>query len=227
MQKRFPSHSDIQNLFDGLLSHYGELNWWPSENPFEVIVGAILTQNTGWKNAQMALLRMRNANILNIHALKITSPQRLAQVIIPSGYYNQKARKLKIFVDFVYNEFGGDLNALLALETPKLRQKLLNLWGIGYETADDIILYAAGKPIFVIDAYTKRLVQRLGWRVHHDNYASYQNLFTRALPPRAPVFNKFHALIDHHSSTICRKTPLCHKCPLKAMCFTGQQKGRK
>lgn len=226
VRKRAPSSADIGDLFDRLLDHYGPRNWWPADSPFEVIVGAILTQNTAWGNVEKALSRMREAGVWSLGAVRATPRERLAEIVRPSGYYNQKARKLHVFAEFLHSEFDGSLDALFALDTGELRERLIGLWGIGEETADDIVLYAAGKPSFVVDAYTVRLVERLGWRAADGRYADYQALFTDALPLDAPLFNEYHALIDRHSSTTCRKEPACPGCPLLDVCPTGRERLR-
>ena len=219
-----PSPEQVREVYERLLKRYGPRDWWPGEGPFEVIVGAILTQHTAWSNVTKALSQMREAGIWNFNAVHDTPAEEVAQLVRPSGYFNQKARKLKGFAAFVVDEFGGSLEALFALETAELRGRLLELWGIGEETADDIILYAAGKPSFVIDSYTRRLVQRLGWEVVGNHYADYQALFTERLPKEVPLFNEYHALIDRHGNSTCRKAPLCDDCCLLDICPTGMRR---
>ncbi len=208
-------------VFERLHSAYGSRNWWPADGRFEVIAGAILTQNTAWRNVQKALVNMQEAGLWSFQALHQADRGSLAEVIRPSGYYNTKARKLQEFASVVMEDFGGSVEALLELDIPELRQRLLEIWGIGEETADDIVLYAAGKPSFVIDTYTRRIVDRIGWKTGGAKYVYYQRLFTDLLPADAPLFNEFHALLDAHGSRTCKKTPRCQGCPLQDLCLTG------
>ncbi len=218
---RKPKNADLMDVYQRLYREYGPRNWWPGEGPFEIIAGAILTQNTAWRNVRLALHNMREARLWSFQALHEVEKDRLASVIRPSGYYNQKARKLKEFAAVVVNDFGGSLSAMLALDATVLRDRLLAVWGIGEETADDIVLYVANKPSFVIDAYTRRIVDRLGWQTGGSAYADYQNMFTRLLPKDAQLFNEYHALLDAHASRVCKKKPLCSECTLGDICMTG------
>ena len=216
-----PTRQDLMAVFERLHSAYGPRNWWPADGPFEVIAGAILTQNTAWRNVQKALGNMQEAGLWSFQALQQADRGSLAEVIRPSGYYNTKARKLQEFASVVIEDFDGSVEALLALDIPELRQRLLEIWGIGEETADDIVLYAAGKPSFVIDTYTRRIVDRIGWKTGGAKYVDYQRLFADLLPADAPLFNEFHALLDAHGSRTCKKSPHCHGCPLQDLCLTG------
>ncbi len=216
-----PTHADLMTVYERLHTAYGPRNWWPGDGPFEVIVGAILTQNTAWKNVEKALANMRSAGLWSFEAVLQADRDKLAEVIRPSGYYNTKARKLQVFAGVVVEEYGGSLKGLLSLDLPELRQKLLSIWGVGEETADDIVLYAAGKPSFVIDTYTKRIVDRLGWKTGGAKYVDYQRLFADLLPADAALFNEYHALLDAHGSRTCKKTPQCPGCPLQDLCLTG------
>jgi endonuclease-3 related protein len=218
---RTPSDADIRSLYDRLYAAYGPQHWWPGDGPFDVSVGAILTQNTNWTNVEKALHALRDANVWSFNAIYRTERDELATLIRPSGYFNQKARKLHEFAALVENDFNGELDQLLGLPTHDLRARLLNIWGIGEETADDIVLYAANKPSFVIDTYTRRIVDRLGWRVDGNQYSDYQSLFTQRLPQDATLYNEYHALLDHHASAVCRPTPRCDECGLRNMCPTG------
>ena len=170
---------------------------------------------------EKALGNMREAGLWSFEAVLRTDRDELAEVIRPSGYYNTKARKLQESASVVIHEYDGSLEALLSLELPELRQRLLDIWGIGEETADDIVLYAAGKPSFVIDTYTRRIVDRTGWKTGGSKYADYQRLFADLLPADVALFNEYHALLDAHGSRICKKTPHCRGCPLQDLCLTG------
>ncbi len=210
-------------LYERLYEAYGPRHWWPADGPFEVIVGAILTQNTAWRNVLLALENLRAAGMWSFEALHEADRGHLAQTIRPSGYYNVKARKLQEFAAVVIVRFGGSLDDMLARDASALREMLLGIWGIGEETADDIVLYAANKPSFVIDAYTRRIVDRLGWNAGGSKYGDYQAMFASHLPQDAQLFNEYHALLDFHASRTCRKTPLCSQCALRDVCNTGRQ----
>jgi endonuclease-3 related protein len=183
-----------------------------------VVVGAILTQSAAWANVEKAIENLRAAGILSPQGLLQVGPDELARLVHPAGYYNAKARKLKAFLEMLFDQHGGELDALFALPLPELRQELLATHGIGQETADSIILYAAEKPSFVIDAYTRRVFSRLGLALARDSYTSWQAMFSDALPPDVQLFNEYHALIDCHAKTLCRKAPLCSQCCLQEMC---------
>jgi endonuclease-3 related protein len=216
-----PTHADVRSLYDRLCAAYGPQHWWPGDGPFDVIVGAILTQNTNWTNVEKALDALRNAGVWSFKAIHRTERNELAELIRSSGYYNQKARKLHEFAALVENDFNGELDQLLGLPMDDLRVRLLGIWGIGEETGDDIVLYAANKPSFVIDTYTRRIVDRIGWRVDGNKYADYQTLFSERLRSDATLYNEYHALLDHHASIVCRPTPKCDECCLQEMCVTG------
>lgn len=213
----------LPEIYRRLYAAYGPQGWWPADSAFEVIVGAILTQSTAWTNVEKALTALREAGLWSFEAIAAAPQPRLAAVIRSSGYYNAKARKLQAFA--VHALGRGGLDPLLAQETAPLRQELLSIHGIGPETADDILVYAAGKPSFVIDAYTRRIIDRMGFPPPGRNpgYAAYQSLFHQNLPPNPALFNEFHALLDHHAKTTCQKTrPQCPKCPLSNLCPTAQ-----
>jgi endonuclease-3 related protein len=205
-------------IYDRLLGRFGPQHWWPADEPFEVIVGAILTQSTAWSNVEKALANLKQAKALSPQALRGLAHLELAGRLYPCGYYNAKALKLKAFADWLGENYGDDLNKLFALDTADLRQELLSVHGIGPETADSIILYAAEKPAFVIDAYTRRIISRLGLAPEKESYATYQALFEENLPKEAKVFNEYHALLVCQGKNVCRRRPLCADCCLKDMC---------
>ncbi|MGD0205050.1 MAG: endonuclease III domain-containing protein [Dehalococcoidia bacterium] len=208
----------LVGMYRRLYAAYGPQHWWPADSRFEVVVGAILTQSAAWVNVEKAIDNLRAAGLLSPQGLLGVGPDELARLIYPAGYYNAKARKLKAFLEMLFDRHGGQLDALFALPLPELRQELLATHGIGQETADSIILYAAEKPSFVIDAYTRRVFSRLGLAPARDSYASWQAMFSDALPPDVRLFNEYHALIDHHAKTVCRKVPLCPQCCLREVC---------
>ncbi|MDE0041593.1 MAG: endonuclease III domain-containing protein [Candidatus Poribacteria bacterium] len=222
-----PSRDKLLKLYDQLRSAYGSQAWWPAETPFEVIVGAILVQSTAWRNVVKAIDNLRRANLLTPSRLgKIPQPE-LEELVRPSGYFRVKAKKLRAFLTHLEVHHNYRLDSLFAADAFTLREELLSIYGIGNETADSIVLYAAEKPVFVIDSYTHRLLSRLGWVRGKYDYDKLQAIFMDALPHDVRLFNEFHALIDRHSSRICRKTPRCEGCVLLAECpFEGKEAGK-
>lgn len=214
----------LLKIYQRLLAHYGPQRWWPADSPFEVIVGAILTQSAAWGNVEKAITNLKKADALNPAALRRLSTDDLAKLIHSSGYYNAKAQKLKAFVQVLGEEYGDDLVALFSLDMPQLREKLLSIYGIGEETADSIILYAADKPIFVIDAYTRRILRRLGLGPEGVDYAAFQKFFMENLPHQVCLFNEYHALLVHLGKEVCKKKPLC-PCCLRVLCSAQIQSG--
>ena len=215
----------LAEVYRRLLEAHGPRGWWPGEGPFDVIIGAILTQAASWKNVELALTNLKAANCWSFQAIYACPLEELAGIVRPSGYFNAKAAKLKAFAAHVLELYDGDLDRMLDQETPPLRRELLSIHGIGPETADDILVYAAAKPSFVIDTYTTRILERLGM-VPEDGrrkYEHWQALFHDNLPADVPLFNEFHALLDHHAGSACRKTPACEGCCLLPVCATGQQ----
>ena len=204
-------------IYDRLFDRYGPQHWWPGETPFEVIIGAILTQSTAWTNVEKAIANLKSEGLLDAVSLDEIATDKLALLIRPSGYYNAKATKLKAFVERLRDEHGGGLDKLFALDTGDLRKELLSIHGIGPETADSILLYAARRPVFVIDAYTKRIIERLGLAPSSDSYEAFQRLFTDNLPPDEGMFNEYHALFVRHGKEVCRKTPKCDICCLASL----------
>ncbi len=204
----------LSAIYDRLRAAYGPQHWWPADSPWEVIVGAILTQSAAWTNVEKAIANLKAAGLLSPAGIHAAAQEDLARLVYPSGYYNAKARKLKAFALRLHDGYQDQLEALFALDLPALRAELLSIHGIGPETADSIILYAAGKPSFVVDAYTRRIACRLGLADPSVSYQDLQALFTGNLPPDAPLFNEFHALFVCLAKEACRKHPLCQQCPL-------------
>lgn len=200
-----------------LLNRYGSQHWWPADSPFEVIVGAILTQSTSWVNVEKAISNLKQAGALNPSTLRGLPVGTLAELIRPSGYYNAKAAKLKSFVEFLGEIHKDSLESLFSLDMSQLRSELLDIHGIGPETADSIILYAARRPVFVIDAYTVRILNRLGIGPARNDYPAFQALFMENLPADEAMFNEYHALLVRHGKEVCRKAPLCDQCCLKSL----------
>ncbi|HAG07497.1 MAG TPA: endonuclease [Peptococcaceae bacterium] len=209
----------LMDIYYRLYGHFGPRHWWPADTPFEMIVGAILTQNVSWRSAAAAIENLKDAGLLSPAALLSLPEEQLAKLVRPARYYVQKARKLHAFCRVLQEEFGGDLQAFLALDTRTLRRRLLDIWGIGPETADAIILYAAHKPIFVIDAYTHRIFHRLGFFGPKMSYDAMQRFFMQHLPPDVSLYNEYHAQIDALGHTTCLKNkPHCTLCPLGKVC---------
>ena len=215
------------DIYRRLLDAYGPQGWWPGESRFEMIAGAILTQAAAWRNVEYALGNLREAGVDDWPVVHETDLDALAELVRPSGYFNAKARKLKAFAAHVCIEYRGSLDAMFATDTAALRSELLGIHGIGPETADDILVYAAGKPSFVIDAYTIRIMQRVGLTPDgRDNYDAWQAMFDANVPEDVQVYNEYHALLDHHHKEACTKNaPQCGDCCLLAICETGQAAG--
>lgn len=205
----------LDAVYRALYDAWGPQGWWPGDGRLEMAVGAILTQNTAWRNVEKAIARLREADALSIERLDAAPLEQLTEWIRPAGYYNIKARRLRAFISLVANEFAGDLDRLLALPVPALRRTLLGVHGIGPETADSILLYAGGHPVFVVDAYTRRFMERHGWLAGKESYDQVAETFTRQLAPDTPMYNEFHALIVRLGKTHCRTRPDCRACPLR------------
>ncbi|MBI5180653.1 MAG: endonuclease III domain-containing protein [Nitrospirae bacterium] len=204
----------LLDIYRILYREFGPQHWWPGETPFEVIVGAILTQNTSWSNVAKAIDNLKKEGHLLPDALHSLPLPRLARLIRPSGYYNIKTKRLKGFLNFLFNEYNGSLEKMFKANLSELREKLLKVNGIGPETADSILLYAGNYPIFVIDAYTKRILSRHNIITDGMDYHSLQRLFMDNLPEHADLFNEYHALIVKTAKDFCRKKPRCDVCPL-------------
>jgi endonuclease-3 related protein len=204
----------LKEIYAGLSAFFGPQGWWPAETPFEVILGAILTQNTAWKNVAAAISNLRRHDLLIFENICRVYPQHLAVLIRSSGFYNQKAKKIKNFCNHVLTKWGGSLENFLALDLEPLRSELLSIRGIGPETADSIILYAAFKPSFVVDTYTYRIFSRHGWVEESIGYEDLREYFMGALDADLALFQEFHALIVRTGHLYCRKKALCSGCPL-------------
>jgi endonuclease-3 related protein len=201
-------------LYEALLAHFGPQSWWPARTRFEVIVGAILTQNTNWQNVEKAIANLRRARLLVPERLRRLDRAALAERIRPAGYFNVKARRLGAFLDWLFCEYGGSLRRMAAAPTDALRRQLLAVNGIGRETADSILLYALERPVFVIDVYTRRVLRRHGLAGGDEDYDALRALFESQLPRRVSLYNEYHALLvmagKHHCGTRAR----CDGCPL-------------
>jgi len=212
-----PMTQRLLDLYGRLLAAFGPMGWWPGDTEFEIMVGAILTQNTAWTNVKKAVDNLKAAGLLSPEALDRLPLNRLAELIRPSGYYNVKAVRLKNLVGLVQETGGGDPPLLLKRPPDQLRAELLALKGVGPETADSILLYAAGRPVFVIDAYTRRILSRHHLISGDETYDQLQALFMNHLPADPDLFNEYHALLVHLGKHYCRPQPRCSGCPLEGM----------
>lgn len=209
--RRFP----VQPIYAALDAAFGPRGWWPADTPLEMMVGAILTQNAAWSNVEQAIARLRAAGALRFRRLHQAPLAELAEWIRPAGYFNVKARRLRALTGLVAARYGGQVKRLLAEPPERLREILLGVHGVGPETADSIILYAAGHPVFVVDAYTRRFLFRHGWIAGGESYDEIAARFTGALPAEAALFNQYHALIVELGKRHCRARPDCASCPLR------------
>jgi endonuclease-3 related protein len=204
----------LLEIYNKLYSFYGPQHWWPGGSPFEVAVGAILTQNTNWSNVEKAIANLKAARVLSASALYRVPAGELALLIRPSGYFNIKAGRLKAFLSFILTAYSGSMKKMGKGDTASLRQELLKVHGIGPETADSILLYALDKPVFVIDAYTKRVMSRHGILAHGASYDEYQQMFHELLAKDVRLFNEYHALLVMVGKDYCKPKPICESCPL-------------
>lgn len=214
----------LQKTYAKLFKKFGPQYWWPAETQFEVIVGAILTQNTNWGNVEKAIQRLKSARVLSERALRDIPAAKLAALIKPAGYFNVKARRLKNFIRFMFKEYDGSLNAMECEDVHTLRHKLLAVNGIGPETADSILLYALDKPVFVVDAYTKRFLYRHNLIGPEAEYHQIQELFSGNFDVDIPFFQECHALIVALGKNYCKPTPLCDRCPLNRIQYSFTSK---
>jgi len=213
----------IRAFYNLLLAAYGPQGWWPADSPFEVAVGAILTQNTNWKNVERAIGNLRREGLLEAAALARVDAERLAEIIRPAGYYRVKAKRLKNFIRLLEKQFGGSPDALFGLGTAALRETILGVTGIGPETADSIVLYAAHRPVFVVDAYTARVLYRHGLTEAEATYEDLQELMQEALAEDVALYQEYHALLVAVGKRQCKKAaPACRGCPLQESLEEGQ-----
>jgi len=212
--RRKKDDREILKIYKTLYSAFGPQHWWPGETPFEIAVGAILTQNTNWGNVERAINNIKGKKAFNAKILYGMPQKELALLIKPAGYFNIKAKRLKEFLSLLINHYGGSMKKMEAEDTQTLRKKLLNVNGIGPETADSILLYALGRPVFVVDAYTKRVLQRHKLISEKATYHEIQGLFHKNLPQDTRLFNEYHALFVALGKEHCRPKPRCKGCPL-------------
>jgi endonuclease-3 related protein len=210
----------LTEIYRLLYEAFGPQHWWPGETRFEIITGAILTQNTSWTNVEKAIKNLNNADCLTPEKLHRLNHQQLAELIRPAGYYNIKAKRLKNFSDWLFENYDGDLAALERIDTQRLRAELLTIKGIGFETADSILLYAFARPVFVVDAYTARIAVRHGLLEPDADYEQLKYLFESNLPQDTQLYNEYHALLVRLGKDFCRPKARCAGCPLENLPHT-------
>ncbi len=215
----------MMEVYRRLLAARGHQRWWPGETPYEVVVGAVLTQNTAWVNVERAIANLKAAGALDPHAIAALEHEALASLIRPAGYFNVKARRLRAVAEFLLREAGGDVSALgRGLDTEDLRALLLEIPGVGRETADSILLYALGRPVFVVDGYTRRIFGRMGVLDPTADYDDIRAFFESALRKDPALFNDYHAQVVIHGKETCRTRPHCDGCILWDLCATGKER---
>ncbi len=210
-----PTAPPLRAIYDALLAHFGPQRWWPARTRFEMMVGAILTQNTSCSNVEKAIARLREARALEPRRMHDAPLPQLAEWIRPAGYFNVKARRLRAFTEWLLERYGGSVDRMFKTEPVRLRAELLAINGIGPETADSMLLYAGGHPVFVVDAYTRRFLIRHGWLADGAAYDEVAAVFTDRLPQDAALYNEYHALIVALGKTFCRSKARCETCPLR------------
>jgi endonuclease-3 related protein len=219
-----PIETELLCLYQTLLDHFGPLNWWPADSPFEVVIGAILTQNTAWTNVELAIANLKEEQTLSPERLSDIPLDQLEELIKPSGFFRQKANRLQNLSRYLVTEWQSNLNDFCSGPLDEARERLLARPGIGPETADSILLYAAYRPSFVVDAYTRRIFERVGVLWGNETYAEVRQIFMQTLPEDVALYNEYHALIVQLAKTCCKKRkPLCNKCPICKLCRFGTQ----
>lgn len=213
--RRKPTRKALLKIYRVLKKHYGHRNWWPGQTPFEVMVGAILTQNTAWKNVEKAIANLKREKVLSPVLLKKMLPARLAQLIRPAGYFNIKTKRLLNFLNFFETKYLSSIEKMRETSLRKLREELLEVNGIGEETADSILLYACEKPSFVVDAYTRRVLTRHRFIQGEENYQTIQKIIAGLLPKSVSLYNDYHAQMVEVGKDYCGTHPNCEHCPLK------------
>lgn len=210
----------LTDIYERLYAAFGPQHWWPGETPFKIMTGAILTQNTSWANVEKAIRNLKSAKMLSAEAIHRIELSDLAELIRPAGYYNVKARRLKDFVNWFFDNYEGSLANLERVNTDQLRAELLTINGVGRETADSILLYALGRPVFVVDAYTARIAVRHGLIEPDADYEQLRELFESNLPQDAQLFNEYHALLVRAGKEFCKPKARCPGCPLEKLPHT-------
>ena len=219
---------DAAGVYDRLYAAFGPQDWWPADSALEMITGAVLTQNTAWVNVVKAMDRLKAEGALRWPVLHEVALDTLAEWIRPCGYFNLKARRLRALTSLIAGEYGGRLEVMLAEPADRLREALLGVWGIGPETADSIVLYAAERPVFVVDAYTRRMMERHEWLGGGEPYDEVAARFTGSIPAETAIYNEFHALIVRLAKRHCHaRNPDCGRCPLQELLPGDSHSGGK
>lgn len=209
------TREQLLDIYRLLLDAFGPQHWWPGETPFEIALGAILTQNTSWSNVERAIANLKAAGLLDADRLHALDMEQLETLIRPAGYFRVKAKRLRNFTTWLCDRYEGDMQNLDPVPTRRLREELLAISGIGPETADSILLYALNRPVFVVDTYTARVMVRHGLLAPEElDYSRLQDLFTSSLEPEVALFNEFHALLVRAGKDYCKPRPKCEPCPL-------------
>jgi endonuclease-3 related protein len=208
----------LLKIFDLLLERFGPRHWWPAHSPFEMMVGAVLTQAVAWRNVEQAIANLEGAGLLSPQGIYQAESVEIERLIRPTRYYRMKTKKLQALVKFIVEQYQGDLDLMFQEDPVRLRAKLLQVYGLGPESVDAILLYAGKMMVFVIDEYTKRIFSRLGIVASKISYRQLQTFFTTNLPAEAPLYNEYHALIDRLGNQVCHLTPRCQECPLVMEC---------
>jgi endonuclease-3 related protein len=214
------TRESLTEIYELLYNAFGPQNWWPGETPFEIIAGAVLAQNTNWTNVEKAIANLKSAERLSPRGIRDIDIARLAEIIRPAGYYNLKSRRLKNLVDWLFDDYEGEVENLQSLDTHRLRGELLSVKGVGRETADSILLYALDRPIFVVDAYTARIAIRHGLIESDAGYEQLRELFEWNLPREIKLFNQYHALLVRVGKEFCKPKARCAGCPLEGLPHT-------
>jgi len=205
----------LMDHYRTMLDFFGPQHWWPGDTPLEIMIGAVLTQNTNWKNVERAIDNLKRADMLSVEKLVKIHPSELAELIKPAGYFSVKAKRLQNLMRFVWQNYEGDLEQFFAQSANSLREELLSVSGVGPETADDIVLYAAKKPTFVVDTYTYRIMLRHFFIAQDDDYQAIKSMFEDHLPAEVELFNEYHALLVAVGKNYCKpRNPRCDECPL-------------
>ena len=208
----------LMEAYERMLAKFGPQHWWPGDSPFEIMVGAVLVQNTAWRNVEHAINNLREAGVMEPHALYKVPPAELAELIRPAGYYQLKTKRLRNLLRFLVEEHDGSLESMFSTSLDSLREQLLAINGIGPETADAILLYAGGLPTFVVDTYSHRILARHGWLDYDASYDDIKDYFESTLPEDAALYNEYHALLVRVGKDYCKRTaPNCEACPLAEM----------
>ncbi|WP_425397267.1 endonuclease III domain-containing protein [Aeoliella sp.] len=206
----------LLDLYEEMFSAFGPQQWWPGETPLEVVIGAVLVQNTAWRNVERAIENLKQHDLIDVERLYAVKPSRLERLIQPAGYFRVKARRLRNVLEFLVDEHDASLDRLFELPLEEARTQLLAVNGVGPETADSILLYAGEMPKFVVDAYTRRVLLRHGWLAPPAKYETMQKFFEARLPEDVPLYNEYHALIVRVGNQYCRAKPNCEECPLRS-----------